>query len=76
MGALGIDDVAGCFLAECWVVDGAQAQHVCVAVCDAASFHEGVGEGRVWGLGGVAVVGDMGHGFGIGDWQGASQQVD
>ena len=43
MGALGIDDDAGCFLAECRVVDGAQAQHVCVAVCDAASFHEGLG---------------------------------
>ena len=38
MGALGIDDDAGCFLAECRVVDGAQAQHVCVAVCDAAAF--------------------------------------
>jgi hypothetical protein len=43
LGALGIDDVAGCFLTERWIVDGAQTQHVCVAVCDAATFDESFG---------------------------------
>ena len=76
MGALGIVDVTGCFLTERWIVDGAQAQHVCVAVCDAATIDARLGEGRVWGLGGATVIGDMGRSFGIGDWPGDSQQVD